>query len=292
MKLTPLRVFGNVAAESFFWGLGTAIGELPPYFISRAAALSGSRSEELAHIEMLMSKEPSKVTIKERVLYSMYQVMTKLGFWGIFLCASIPNPLFDLAGITCGHFLVPFATFFGATMLGKAVIKSSLQTMIVVVLFSPETLDSILNYLRPRFSLLARLLDSMVGDQVATLRDPYKHGTTESAEASAASNPAQTRGPSVVSLLWNTIVFLMLFYFLLSTIESLARAHLSRIHEEEIAALIKKTRSKIHLDADESESDRDRSPLSSPRRALGPADLRMAAKTPPPRLILGDKAKE
>ena len=34
------------------------------------------------------------------------------------LLASIPNPLFDLAGITCGHFLVPFWTFFGATLIG------------------------------------------------------------------------------------------------------------------------------------------------------------------------------
>lgn len=39
------------------------------------------------------------------------------------LCASIPNPLFDLAGITCGHFLISFWTFFGATVLGKAFIK-------------------------------------------------------------------------------------------------------------------------------------------------------------------------
>ena len=40
---------------------------------------------------------------------------------------QIPNPLFDLAGITCGHFLVPFWTFFGATLIGKAVIKMSIQ---------------------------------------------------------------------------------------------------------------------------------------------------------------------
>ena len=41
--------------------------------------------------------------------------------------SSIPNPLFDLAGITCGHFLVPFWTFFGATLIGKAVIKMHIQ---------------------------------------------------------------------------------------------------------------------------------------------------------------------
>ena len=40
---------------------------------------------------------------------------------------QIPNPLFDLAGITCGHFLVPFWTFFGATVIGKAIIKMHIQ---------------------------------------------------------------------------------------------------------------------------------------------------------------------
>ena len=42
-------------------------------------------------------------------------------------CPQVPNPLFDLAGITCGHFLVPFWTFFGATLIGKAVFKMLLQ---------------------------------------------------------------------------------------------------------------------------------------------------------------------
>ncbi len=40
---------------------------------------------------------------------------------------KVPNPLFDLAGITCGHFLVPFWTFFGATLIGKAIIKVHIQ---------------------------------------------------------------------------------------------------------------------------------------------------------------------
>ncbi len=53
----------------------------------------------------------------------MEKFVERVGFVGIMICASIPNPLFDLAGLTCGHFLVPFWTFFGATILGKAVIK-------------------------------------------------------------------------------------------------------------------------------------------------------------------------
>lgn len=47
---------------------------------------------------------------------------------------QIPNPLFDLAGITCGHFLVPFWTFFGATLIGKAIVKMHIQVNILVVL--------------------------------------------------------------------------------------------------------------------------------------------------------------
>ena len=46
---------------------------------------------------------------------------------------SIPNPLFDLAGITCGHFLVPFWTFFGATLIGKAVIKMHIQVGSILI---------------------------------------------------------------------------------------------------------------------------------------------------------------
>ena len=48
---------------------------------------------------------------------------------------QIPNPLFDLAGITCGHFLVPFWTFFGATLIGKAIIKMHIQVCVEYIPF-------------------------------------------------------------------------------------------------------------------------------------------------------------
>lgn len=48
---------------------------------------------------------------------------------------QIPNPLFDLAGITCGHFLVPFWTFFGATLIGKAVVKMHIQVSCCSVIY-------------------------------------------------------------------------------------------------------------------------------------------------------------
>ena len=51
----------------------------------------------------------------------------------LFSILQIPNPLFDLAGITCGHFLIPFWTFFGATLIGKAVIKMHIQVSVQLI---------------------------------------------------------------------------------------------------------------------------------------------------------------
>ena len=60
---------------------------------------------------------------------------------------QIPNPLFDLAGITCGHFLVPFWTFFGATLIGKAVIKTHIQQLTVIVAFNENLVGKVVSAL-------------------------------------------------------------------------------------------------------------------------------------------------
>ncbi len=52
--------------------------------------------------------------------------MKKHSFVTVLLMASIPNPLFDLAGLTCGHLLINFWTFFIATAIGKSIIKVNL----------------------------------------------------------------------------------------------------------------------------------------------------------------------
>jgi vacuole membrane protein 1 len=42
------------------------------------------------------------------------------------LQAAWPNAAFDLCGICCGHFQMSFWQFFGATFIGKALIKVGL----------------------------------------------------------------------------------------------------------------------------------------------------------------------
>ncbi len=110
------------------WGAGTAIGELPPYFMARASALSqqeeSDQDEELLEFEQLLEAEKKgdkTLNFGDRMRLAIFKIIKRVGFWGILLCASIPNPLFDLAGITCGHFLVKFSTFFGATLIGKQI---------------------------------------------------------------------------------------------------------------------------------------------------------------------------
>lgn len=62
------------------------------------------------------------------MLISEVVVVCRHGFYGILLLAAWPNAAFDLCGICCGHFLMPFWSFFGATFIGKALFKVASST--------------------------------------------------------------------------------------------------------------------------------------------------------------------
>jgi vacuole membrane protein 1 len=133
-----IAIASKVAWAAFLWGLGTALGELPPYFIARAAAASGKSLDELTEVDELEQEEAKKkkekhhVGLVDRGKIFLYESVQRYGFIAVLLAASIPNPLFDLAGLTCGHFGIPFATFFGATLLGKAIFKVSIQVLFII----------------------------------------------------------------------------------------------------------------------------------------------------------------
>jgi hypothetical protein len=61
--VSVFSIYQAVIIEAFLWGLGTAIGELPPYFVARAASLAGRKSEELDEIldEANVSAEEQKM---------------------------------------------------------------------------------------------------------------------------------------------------------------------------------------------------------------------------------------
>lgn len=54
------NIMSKVRIESMMWGAGTALGELPPYFMARAARLSGydpDDEDDLAEFEELQRKK-------------------------------------------------------------------------------------------------------------------------------------------------------------------------------------------------------------------------------------------
>merc|ERR1719357_1721107 len=158
-------IMAKVRIEAFCWGAGTALGELPPYFMARAHRLSGYDSDEeddeFDELQEIKNQNQEEMSWFDRAKLGVERLVEKVGFFGILACASIPNPLFDLAGITCGHFLVPFWTFFGATLIGKAVIKMHIQKIFVILAFNQQLFETAVSVL-VKLPLLGPLLEAPV----------------------------------------------------------------------------------------------------------------------------------
>lgn len=214
-----LNIMKKVRVEAMLWGAGTALGELPPYFMARAARISGKShknenfdQEDLKELEALEALENGEnVSFVMRIKLIMKRFVEKAGFWGILACASIPNPLFDLAGLTCGHYLIPFWTFFGATLIGKAVVKMHIQQLAVIIAFNEELLDKFI-------SLLAII--PFVG---AKFQEPLKKYFI--AQKQKLHDKSSMDGTTTISWLFDKIVTFMVCYFLVTIIHALARNH-------------------------------------------------------------------
>ncbi|XP_012288002.1 vacuole membrane protein 1 isoform X2 [Orussus abietinus] len=217
-----LNIMRKVRVEAMLWGAGTALGELPPYFMARAArrsrrndATEACNQEDLKELQALEALESGEnVPFVMRAKLAMKHFVEKAGFWGILACASIPNPLFDLAGLTCGHYLIPFWTFFGATLIGKAVVKMHIQQLAVIVAFNEELLDKVI-------SLLAII--PYVGSK---FQQPLKKYLIE--QKQKLHDKTSTDGATTISWLFDKFVILMVCYFLVTIIHELARSHKRR----------------------------------------------------------------
>lgn len=219
--VTIWTILSKVRLEAFCWGAGTALGELPPYFMARAARLSGTdpEDEEDEFLELQEKlKHPEKLTTFERMKHGVQKLVEKVGFFGILACASIPNPLFDLAGITCGHFLVPFWTFFGATLIGKAIIKMHIQKVFVILAFNEELLESAISFLH---------MIPYVGDNLETpvrdLLDKQKKKLHQKVGEDAVQQS------NILGSIFEKFVLVMVVYFVVSIVNSLAQSYHKRI---------------------------------------------------------------
>ena len=156
-------------------------------------------------------KDLSGLPIIERLKVLIYKTLQKNAFLVILALASIPNPLFDLAGFLCGHFLIPFGVFFGACFIGKAIVKVSIQSFFVIFCFSQHQVDIILSTLKGFSPKLQELMQGAIDKQKKTL---FAETVTEEARP-------------LIAMVWEYFVILMVAYFVYSIINSLVQNYLN-----------------------------------------------------------------
>ncbi|KAF7806850.1 vacuole membrane protein KMS1-like [Senna tora] len=237
LRVPLSSILPQVQMEAILWGAGTALGELPPYFISRAARESGRKLEAMEELDTenkgFMATHLNKI---KRWFLSHSQ---HLNFLTILVLASVPNPLFDLAGIMCGQFGTPFWKFFLPTLIGKALIKTHIQTVFIILICNNQLLDWIENefiWVLSHFPGLASVTPCMIANLNA-VRDKYM-------KAPHQAPPQKLQGGKwdfSFSSIWNTIVWLMLMNFFVKIVNATAQGHLKKQQDQELVAFTDKS---------------------------------------------------
>ncbi|CAI2349507.1 unnamed protein product [Caenorhabditis sp. 36 PRJEB53466] len=257
VAVTFWQIVNKVRVESLLWGAGTALGELPPYFMARAARISGQEPDDEEYREFIehmksenanQGEETEKQSIGDRLKTWVEHNIHRLGFPGILLFASIPNPLFDLAGITCGHFLVPFWSFFGATLIGKALVKMHVQMAFVILAFSNHHADNFVAML-DKIPVIGPHIRKPIGDLLENQKKTLHRKPGDPVEQSS----------SVMQYLLGAIVTGMIIVFALSIVNSLAKDYHKRLWERK-----KQKQQNKELIENEEEEDEEAPPSSCP----------------------------
>ena len=261
----------KVYPASLLWGLGTALGEIPPFAFSRAARLAGKANEDMKDIldarrkvkvaDTPRNQQPVEIgrvasggrslsdegdagflhasfdslsppqsppqalpvaALVDRVKASMMSTIERYGFWAVLWLSSWPNALFDVCGVCCGHFLMPFWTFFIATALGKGVIKVFMQACFFVTLFSEHSYQRARSWLF-RHAPIAKPLLVRIISQADALRETFAVGA-DSVAASAGGS-----GSSLPRLVMSYFMIGLVGYFTCSAINQLAQYRMRQL---------------------------------------------------------------
>ncbi|KAI3469557.1 hypothetical protein Pfo_026220 [Paulownia fortunei] len=244
VRIPLSSILPQVQLEAILWGLGTALGELPPYFISRAASLSGGTVDAMEELDDSSTEDDGFISAQLNKIKRWFLSHAQyLNFFTILILASVPNPLFDLAGIMCGQFGIPFWEFFLATMIGKAIIKTHIQTVFIISVCNNQLLDWMENELLwvltflPGFSSIMPNLIS----KLHSVKDKYL-----ATKPHVPSNIEGTKWDFSLTFIWNTVVWIMLMNFFVKIVNSTAQRYLKKQQDKEIAAL--KNKSSEHSD--------------------------------------------
>ncbi|MCO5549861.1 hypothetical protein L7F22_003335 [Adiantum nelumboides] len=230
-----LDILQEVHWEAVLWGVGTALGELPPYFVSRAARMSGEELRRLEDLDPASSLESPKGPVSgflNKIKFWILVRFRQFNFWTILIFASVPNPLFDLAGMMCGQLNVQFWKFFIPTLIGKAIIKTHIQTVFVIAVCNNqliEQLESTLSKVFHNIPALSRVLNSILV-RLQKAKQNYDTGVNTTKVATWQFSPA---------FIWNCFVWIMLIFFLGSIVNATAQRYLLEVQRKKIEKLEK-----------------------------------------------------
>ncbi|PKI40756.1 vacuole membrane protein KMS1-like isoform X2 [Punica granatum] len=243
LRVPLSSILPQVQIEAVLWGLGTALGELPPYFISRAARLSGGRLD-MEELDGSSGEDGGAVAHYLREIKRWLLTHSQhMNFFTILVLASVPNPLFDLAGIMCGQFGIPFWKFFLATLIGKAIIKTHIQTVFIISVCNNQLLNWMENELIWMLSSipgLASVLPPLM-TKLHAVRDKYL-----TASPTVPSNIKVKKWDFSFASIWNSIVWLVLVNFFIKIVTSTAQTYLKKQQEKELDALTNKLSSSVN----------------------------------------------
>lgn len=127
---------------------------------------------------------------------------------------QIPNPLFDLAGLTCGHLQVPFWVFFGSTFIGKAINKVSIQTAFIIFAFSKQLVGAYLDAWDLVVPRIAQFLRGAIASQKKALF--------------VDQSKAEAKGDNWIAVVWGWVIIAMVLYFVVSFLNSVVRNKLEK----------------------------------------------------------------
>lgn len=121
-----LKVFINTLPVVILWGFGSALGEIPPFLL----------------VKYNSNKEFIIEQTKNNYFSKFFYLLDKYRFRSILIVSAWPNVTFDMCGMMCGYYDFSLYDFLVPTIIGKALIKSPLQSIFVIFVYSMSVSNS------------------------------------------------------------------------------------------------------------------------------------------------------
>jgi membrane protein YqaA with SNARE-associated domain len=109
------------------WGVGTALGEAPPYLIAYNIDISDKKATSKLYKMFGDNEEKVRGYIEKTIYY-----LKRHSFTTILLLSAWPNAVFDMCGVSAGLVKLSFSQFIIPTIIGKAFIKNPIQLGVIL----------------------------------------------------------------------------------------------------------------------------------------------------------------